>query len=53
VAIDDDETLRTAGPPAADKALAARQAKAAPAASGKSGTSGKVEEVKVDKLKSA
>jgi methylenetetrahydrofolate reductase (NADPH) len=53
VPIDDDEKLKTAGPPAADKALAARQAKAAPAASGKSGTSGKVEEVKVDKLKSA
>jgi methylenetetrahydrofolate reductase (NADH) len=53
VAIDDDEKLKTAGPPAADKALAARQAKAGPPASGKSGTSGKVEDVKVDKLKSA
>jgi len=53
IAIDDDERLKTAGPPAADKALAARQAAAKPAASGKSGTSGKVEEVKVDKLKSA
>jgi methylenetetrahydrofolate reductase (NADPH) len=46
VAIDEDERLKTAGPPAADKALAARQAAAKPAASGKSGTSGKVEEVK-------
>jgi hypothetical protein len=53
VSIDEDERLKTAGPPAADKALAARQAKAGPPASGKSGTSGKVEEVKVDKLKSA
>jgi methylenetetrahydrofolate reductase (NADPH) len=50
VAIDEDEWLKTAGPAAADKALAARQAKAGPPPSGKVE---KVEEVKVDKLKSA
>jgi methylenetetrahydrofolate reductase (NADPH) len=53
VAIDEDEWLKTAGPAAADKALAARQAKGAPPPSGKSGKVEKVEEVKVDKLKSA
>jgi methylenetetrahydrofolate reductase (NADH) len=35
VAIDDDERLKTAGPPAADKALAAKQAKEKPAGGGK------------------
>ena len=52
LAIEQDETLLTAGPAAADQALAARTAKAGGPTSGKSGTSGKVEEVKVDKLKS-
>lgn len=53
VEIDQDVKLQTAGPSAADRALAARQAKTAPPPSGKSGTSGKVEQVKVDTLKSA